>query len=746
MSTTYSGVTHVADGEQRIFSIPFDYILKDYIKVYINGYPLLPGTWWFINDSEIQMYIAPQKDAQVLIQRETDLKQLVKFNAGTILSPADLNMGIRQSLHLIQEAHMSIATLTALGGGQTEVPDTMPPIDPLSVIGVLTGRIGELEFTSGVNDRIDLVDAPGTGLVERLTVVEGETESIASDLTTLSATIAGLPGEGEMETIASAAVQQYDEARAGSDSALASSVQTLQTTVGTHTTSIQTQAQSIDGINARYTVKIDANGYVAGYTLIANAAQGNEPPTSAFIVKADVFAVGYPGHVGLYPFLVGVVNGVSRVGINGDLIVDGSIKGRSIETDSILARHIKTGELVVGDKVTMGSGAVITWENLSSTARTNLTGPQGPQGLPGSTGSTGATGPQGPQGPQGIQGPTGPQGPVGPTPDMTAYMDKATWITQVGQDYLFTGKIAVDNLVGNTITGKTIQTSADSTRVEMTNSVNQFRVYSAGTLVVIFGGTSSAILSVTGTASGSYGDGVIFGKTASASNAVRAESTYQGSSYAFKAYHGFTGMGAFGIKGEIVSSVAGSVAIVASAPTGARCFQAAGGGTAGPFTGSHDGLVLKTFTAMEGDILVDAELIRKASVSNTIALLKLSTQPKQPSVIGVFSNMGELADKSIPVALSPNQDDQLPPGFDLMKKRYNVVIMNSLGEGQINVCKEGGDIVIGDYICSSSRPGKGMKQDDNILRNYTVAKARENVTWAVNEDDIRMIACTYHCG
>jgi hypothetical protein len=38
---------------------------------------------------------------------------------------------------------------------------------------------------------------------------------------------------------------------------------------------------------------------------------------------------------------------------------------------------------------------------------------------------------------------------------------------------------------------------------------------------------------------------------------------------------------------------------------------------------------------------------------------------------------------------------------------------------------------------------------DNILKNYTVAKARESVTWTQEEIDanaVKMIACTYHCG
>jgi hypothetical protein len=48
--------------------------------------------------------------------------------------------------------------------------------------------------------------------------------------------------------------------------------------------------------------------------------------------------------------------------------------------------------------------------------------------------------------------------------------------------------------------------------------------------------------------------------------------------------------------------------------------------------------------------------------------------------------------------------------------------INSLGEGAIWVCNKNGPLENGDYITSSSVTGYGMKQDDDLLHNYTVAK------------------------
>jgi len=74
------------------------------------------------------------------------------------------------------------------------------------------------------------------------------------------------------------------------------------------------------------------------------------------------------------------------------------------------------------------------------------------------------------------------------------------------------------------------------------------------------------------------------------------------------------------------------------------------------------------------------------------------------------------------------------------------------GEGRILVTDTNGNIEVGDYICSSTRTGHGEKQDDDLMHNYTVAKATQpyNFTSASNDADLGyksvLIACTYHCG
>jgi hypothetical protein len=85
-------------------------------------------------------------------------------------------------------------------------------------------------------------------------------------------------------------------------------------------------------------------------------------------------------------------------------------------------------------------------------------------------------------------------------------------------------------------------------------------------------------------------------------------------------------------------------------------------------------------------------------------------------------------DESLPItSLSTRQNDKTcfgvmscKPFDEYSEKRFCVV--NSLGEGAIWVINTNGNLEAGDYITTSNVTGYGQKQDDDILRNYTVAK------------------------
>lgn len=166
-------------------------------------------------------------------------------------------------------------------------------------------------------------------------------------------------------------------------------------------------------------------------------------------------------------------------------------------------------------------------------------------------------------------------------------------------------------------------------------------------------------------------------------------------------------------------------------------------GTWSPFTGSHDGLIEIGTTIDSGDILIDSEIIA-TKVSDSLTVVVKSTTPNQSGAIGIFVSQRPLL-AGVPAALMVDGVITDPTYVDTLAETYNNTVINGVGEGAVNVCGESGDIAIGDLIVTSSTAGKGMKQADDIVRSYTVARAREAVTFA-DPSEVKLVACIYLCG
>ncbi len=177
----------------------------------------------------------------------------------------------------------------------------------------------------------------------------------------------------------------------------------------------------------------------------------------------------------------------------------------------------------------------------------------------------------------------------------------------------------------------------------------------------------------------------------------------------------------------------------------------------GPFTGLHDGMMTIFDDAEQGDIIENVEVFYKTDIANVLMLVTKSTSANSKKAVGVLNNISTV-EKTVPGSLwesyeiprdngTYETDVKLPSGFDLatLQSTYKVAQINAVGEGQINVCGENGDIQIGDLIVTSSIPGKGMKQSDDIVRNITVAKSQENVTFT-SPTEVKQIACIYMGG
>ena len=144
-----------------------------------------------------------------------------------------------------------------------------------------------------------------------------------------------------------------------------------------------------------------------------------------------------------------------------------------------------------------------------------------------------------------------------------------------------------------------------------------------------------------------------------------------------------------------------------------------------PFTGAHHTKLQDDDANYDFGIILRIQSVERSQPKAVDYVCTQTTAAKDPAVLGVYnSNL-----KNAP-------DDHFHSKHDVW----------ALGDGYILVCSEGGDISTGDYICSSNTPGHGMKQDDDLMHNYTVAKASESVSWSEESSMMKLIACTYHCG
>lgn len=149
-----------------------------------------------------------------------------------------------------------------------------------------------------------------------------------------------------------AAIQAESVARANADSAEASARQTLAVKVGENTAGIQTTANAVatvDGkVGALYTLRVDANGNVAGFAI------GSDGVVSEFAVVADKFKIAKADGSTTQIFTIDTDSGL--VQIVGDLIASGAITGDKINASAQI-------QLGAGGKIIAGDGAIFQLGN-----------------------------------------------------------------------------------------------------------------------------------------------------------------------------------------------------------------------------------------------------------------------------------------------------------------------------------------------------------------------------------------------
>jgi hypothetical protein len=117
------------------------------------------------------------------------------------------------------------------------------------------------------------------------------------------------------------------------------------------------------------------------------------------------------------------------------------------------------------------------------------------------------------------------------------------------------------------------------------------------------------------------------------------------------------------------------------------------------------------FVKMSGGVVCGNEAI---TVNESLPLVSLATKANDKKCFGVLSTTED-----------PETRKEVHGNFvsNMQKEEGDTrVYVNSVGEGAIWVTNINGILESGDYITTSNVAGYGMKQNDDILHNYTVAK------------------------
>jgi hypothetical protein len=416
-----SRVLYTGDASTRLYAVPFPYLSKAHVKVFLNKFPLnTPLDYSWNGDGSIEFRVAPQQDDAIEIARfTTENDALVRFQNGSVLTEDELNTAVLQMLYLLQETRDAYAD--SLGSGMRRIAGNTGILGAtaediinnavqavlndeltaylqqrisditlnseelieqrirLDTIQLLVNALAEIDgvalATFIINEQtqriegdealaqtISLIGAksgdslsfildldkvfvsPAESMATRLEVIRSSIADnsalIASESTTRVTALEALAtqfnaqlvkmGEDVEAMIVSesltrataeealarrmdgmqaevdgnrATILTESTTRATADSALAEQYSTLQTSVNGNTASIQTHAQTIDGLKAQYSVKLDVNGYITGFGLYNDGTSGQ------FTILADRFALVTPGAAPVVPF-VADANGV----------------------------------------------------------------------------------------------------------------------------------------------------------------------------------------------------------------------------------------------------------------------------------------------------------------------------------------------------------------------------------------------------------------------------------------------------
>jgi hypothetical protein len=308
----YSYVNYTGTGSQTNFTVPFPYLQKAHVKVYVQGVEQQNGvhyTW--LNDGVIQFYAAPLLNEIVGIYRHTNRdSRMVDYQNGSLLDEETLDTDSTQLFYLMQEA---FDWVVKAGDADNSIFQ-----DRQSILDAINGWIDKSYLADSLGQPLDY-------LIEQFgwSALFADTD---------------LYEFGTYNNIVGETVEDLKTAELNIDAANARIDATV-VDIQTHDGLISANIGQISLLTNEFFVKLDANGYVAGFGLY------NDGQVSEFVVNVDKFGVIKNDGTGdiKKPFTIDTATG--NVAIDGNLIVAGSVTAGKLAANSVVAANIVTGNI-----------------------------------------------------------------------------------------------------------------------------------------------------------------------------------------------------------------------------------------------------------------------------------------------------------------------------------------------------------------------------------------------------------------
>lgn len=143
--------TYIGNGTQTDFSVPFDYLKKSFVRVYLDETTLLTGgdygdtsvDYYFLDNTTVRLKTPPANGVEVTIRRYTSAtERIVSFEDASILKATDLDTSQLQAFHIAEEARDQIqdamlkdseANWDAKGNRITNVGDPIEGSDAINL-------------------------------------------------------------------------------------------------------------------------------------------------------------------------------------------------------------------------------------------------------------------------------------------------------------------------------------------------------------------------------------------------------------------------------------------------------------------------------------------------------------------------------------------------------------------------------------------------------------------------------------